>query len=315
MLVDRIVYDNWLRGEFGSPDVPQAQQLRPGPAAGADVTKPEVAEGRDTAELAGQKKAAFVALADRMGDRYTYFQGKSGSRIGVGVLAVIQAACIAMFQLLSKVLVLTALLLLRLMVMTPGDRRGRHPQARDPPGAAARGRGGDRQHDRRRRAGRSARAAGRHDVQAGSGIDLWLAMLVTGGGDGGAVGRRRGRSGGCVSMVSLTNEQFGGIVPGVGSGPMSRVWQRIRGASDDDRQSRWWEERRSATEGFSGYSAARPEAEPVVAQAWPAGAGPRTARRHTELEPVGSTSIPAARRQALPAGPGRDREDHAPSPR
>jgi hypothetical protein len=31
---------------------------------------------------------------------------------------VIQAACIALFQLLSKVLVLTALLLLRLMVMT-----------------------------------------------------------------------------------------------------------------------------------------------------------------------------------------------------
>ena len=27
VLVDRVVYDNWLRGEFGSPEVPQAQQL------------------------------------------------------------------------------------------------------------------------------------------------------------------------------------------------------------------------------------------------------------------------------------------------
>ena len=31
VLVDRVVYDNWLRGEFGSPEVPQAQQ----PAAAA----------------------------------------------------------------------------------------------------------------------------------------------------------------------------------------------------------------------------------------------------------------------------------------
>jgi hypothetical protein len=105
-------------------------------------------------------------------------------------------------------------------------------------------------------------------------------------------------------MVSLTNEQFGGIVPGAGSGPMSRVWRRVRGASDDDdRQTRWWEERRNATEGFSGYSAARPEAEPVVAQAWPAGAGARTVRRRTELEPAAQASISAARRPALPAGP------------
>ena len=118
MLVDRVVYDNWLRGEFGSPDVPQAQQLGRNLLRAQTFTKQEVAEGRDNAALAEQKKADFAALAGQMGDRYTYFQGKSGSRIGVGVLAVIQAACIALFQLLSKVLVLTALLLLRLMVMT-----------------------------------------------------------------------------------------------------------------------------------------------------------------------------------------------------
>ena len=76
--------------------------------------------GRDTAALAEQKKTDFGTLAGQMGDRYTYFQGKSGSRIGVGVLAVIQAACIALFQLLSKVLVLTALLLLRLAVLRLG---------------------------------------------------------------------------------------------------------------------------------------------------------------------------------------------------
>jgi hypothetical protein len=304
VLVDRIVYDNWLRGEFGSPEVPQAQQLGRDLLRAQTFTKQEVAEGRDTAEVAGQKKAAFVALADRMGDRYTYFQGKSGSRIGVGVLAVIQAACIAMFQLLSKVLVLTALLLLRLMVMTaPAIAVVAVLKPEILPALL-------------RVAGAAivntivvGALAGLHALlvvtmfRPGSGVDLWLALLVTGVVTVvlWAVARPFRR---LVSMVSLTNEQFGGIVPGAGSGPMSRVWRRVRGASDDDdRQTRWWEERRNATEGFSGYSAARPEAEPVVAQAWPAGAGARTVRRRTELEPAGQASIPAARRRALPAGP------------
>ena len=85
---------------------------------------------------------------------------------------------------------------------------------------------------------------------------------------------------------------------------MSRVWRRVRGASDDDdRQTRWWEERRAGAEGFAGYSASRPEAEPIVATAYPAGAGPRTPRRRVEVEPGGAVTIPAARRAALPGGP------------
>jgi hypothetical protein len=303
VLVDRIVYDNWLRGEFGSPEVPQAQQLGRDLLRAQTFTKQEVAEGRDTAEVAGQKKAAFVALADRMGDRYTYFQGKSGSRVGIGVLAVIQAACIALFQLLSKVLVLTALLLLRLMVMTaPAIAVVAVLKPEILPALL-------------RVAGAAivntivvGALAGLHALlvvtmfRPGSGVDLWLALLVTGVVTVvlWAVARPFRR---LVSMVSLTNEQFGGIVPGAGSGPMSRIWRRVRGASDDDRQARWWEERRAAAEGFSGYGAARPEAEPVVAQAWPAGAGPRSPRRRADLEPAGTASIPAARRAALPGGP------------
>jgi hypothetical protein len=303
VLVDRVVYDNWLRGEFGSPEVPQAQQFGRDLLHAQTFTKQEVAEGRDNAELTAQKKAAFGTLAAQMGDRYTYFQGKSGSRIGVGVLAVIQAACIALFQLLSKVLVLTALLLLRLMVMTaPAIAVVAVLKPEILPALL-------------RVAGAAivntivvGALAGLHALlvvtlfRPNSGIDLWLALLVTGVVTVvlWAVARPFRR---LVSMVSLTNEQFGGIVPGAGSGPMSRVWRRMRGASsEEDRQSRWWEERRAAAEGFAGYSAARPEAEPIVAQAWPAGAGPRTARRRTEVEGGGYASIPAARRAALPAG-------------
>jgi len=303
VLVDRVVYDNWLRGEFGSPEVPQAQQLGRDLLRAQTFTKAEVAEGRDTAALAEQKKTDFGTLAGQMGDRYTYFQGKSGSRIGVGVLAVIQAACIALFQLLSKVLVLTALLLLRLMVMTaPAIAVVAVLKPEILPALL-------------RVAGAAivntivvGALAGLHALlvvtlfRPGSGVDLWLALLVTGVVTVvlWAVARPFRR---LVSMVSLTNEQFGGIVPGAGTGPMSRVWRRMRGGPDDDRQSRWWEERRTAGDGVGGYDAVRPEAEPIVAQAYPAGAGPRMPRRRTEVEAPAQPSIPAARRRALPGGP------------
>ena len=238
-----------------------------------------------------------------MGDRYAYFQGKAGSRIGVGVLAVVQAACIALFQLLSKVLVLMALLVLRLLVMTA------------PAVAVVAILKPDILPALLRVAGAAivntivvGALAGLHALlvvtlfRAGSGIDPWLALLVTGVVTVvlWAVARPFRR---LVSMVSLTNEQFGGIVPGAGTGPMSRVWRRVRGASDeDDRQARWWDERRSAASGFAGYETARPEAESVTATAWPVGVGPRPARRRTEADAAGYASIPAPRRAALPTG-------------
>jgi hypothetical protein len=303
VLVDRVVYDNWVRGEFGSPDVPQAQQLGRNLLRAQTFTKQEVAEGRDNAALAEQKKADFAAVAGQMGDRYSYFQGKSGSRIGVGVLAVIQAACIALFQLLSKVLVLTALLLLRLMVMTaPAIAVVAVLKPEILPALL-------------RVAGAAivntivvGALAGLHALlvvtlfRPGSGIDLWLALLVTGVVTVvlWAVARPFRR---LVSMVSLTNEQFGGIVPGAGTGPMSRVWQRVRGGANDDRQSRWWEERRTSAEGVGGHDFVRPEAAPIVAQAYQTGTGAWTSRRRTEVEAPARPSIPAARRAALPAGP------------
>ena len=137
----------------------------------------------------------------------------------------------------------------------------------------------------------------------GSGVDLWLALLVTGVVTVvlWAVARPFRR---LVSMVSLTHEQFGGIVPGAGTGPMSRVWQRMRGGrrrrpavpvvGGAAHRGRW---------ASAASDAARPEAEPIVAQAYPAGAGPRHAATRTEVEAPAQPSIPAARRRALPGGP------------
>ncbi|MFC5996004.1 hypothetical protein ACFQE5_17500 [Pseudonocardia hispaniensis] len=298
VLVDQVIYRNWERGEFGSPDVPQAEQFGRDLLRAQTFTKQEVAEGRDTAELAQQKKTEFATIASQLGDRYAYFQGKAGSRIGVGVLAVVQAACIALFQLLSKILVLVAMLLLRLMVMTAPALAVLAILKPEVLPALL------------RVAGAAivntlvvGALAGLHALlvvslfRPDAGIDLWLALLVTGVVTVvmWAVARPFRR---LVSMVSLTRDQFGGIVPGVGSGPMSRYWQRLRGGADADRQSRWWDERRRDAGAAGDAPGARPES--VLATATVVGGpGARTAPRRSEVQ----VAVGSARRPALPSGP------------
>ncbi len=302
VLVDQVVYQNWLRGEFGSPDVAQAGQFGRDLLRAQTFTIDEVNEHRDTLELAGQKKNDFATIAGKVGDRYPYLQGKSGSRIGAGVLAVIEAVCIALFQLLSKVLVLVAMLIIRLLVMTA------------PAAAVVAILKPDILPALLRVAGAAivntlvvGALAGLHSLlvvslfRPGSGVDLWLALLVTGVVTVvlWAVARPFRR---LVSMVSLTREQFGGIVPGAGSGPMSKVWQRLRGGEDEDRQTRWWEERRGAATGADGSGGARPETDTHVRV-------PAQARRVVPPAPAVEAPpqprlVPAARRAALPAGAG-----------
>jgi hypothetical protein len=303
VLVDNALYQNWLRGEFGAPDVPQAQELGRDLLRAQAFTKAEIAEGRDTLELAEQKKAEFAALAERMGDRYPYFQGTAGSRVGVGLLAVVQAVCIALFQLLSKVLVLVAMLLLRLLVMTA------------PAIAVVAVLKPDILPSLLRIAGAAivntlvvGALAGLHALlvvslfRPGSGVDLWLALLVTGVVTVvlWAVARPFRR---LVSMVSLTREQFGGIVPGIAGGPMARAWTRLRGAGvQDERQTRWWDERRGAAGSYGAPAGVRPEAEPGArVRATAERVPPRRAEVEPASEPV---LVPAARRPALPPGGG-----------
>jgi len=259
LLTDRVVYDNWLRGEFGSPTDPKAVELGRDLLRAQAFTKTEMAEGKTQQADVDAKKQAFADVAGKMGDRYPYFQGKSGSRIGVGVLAVIQAVCIALFQLLSKVLVLVAMLMLRLIVMClPAIavvgvlRPDTLPTVAKVAGSAL------------VNTLVVGALAGLHALlvislfKPGSGIDLWLALLITGVTTVvlWAVARPFRR---LVSMVALTREQFGGVVPGAGTGPMSRMWGRLRGSEQDERQQRWWEERRADASRPPERGAYRPE--------------------------------------------------------
>lgn len=116
LLHDTVVYRNWLRGEFGSAQAPQAVELGDDLVRAQAWTKQEVADGAD-AGSPDAKKAAYQDLAGRMGSTYGYFQGKDGSRMGAGFLAAGQGVALALFQLLAKATILLAQVLLRVLIL------------------------------------------------------------------------------------------------------------------------------------------------------------------------------------------------------
>ncbi|MGH3995338.1 MAG: hypothetical protein ACRDSN_23090, partial [Pseudonocardiaceae bacterium] len=119
LLHEQIVYRNWLRGEFGSPDGPQAQQLGRDLVRAQAYTKEEIAAGADdpSSGVADRKKQEYEAIAARTGSAYGYFQGVDGSRIGVGFLATLQSAMFALFQLLAQAALLLAQIVLRVVIL------------------------------------------------------------------------------------------------------------------------------------------------------------------------------------------------------
>ncbi|MCP2259686.1 hypothetical protein LX15_003392 [Streptoalloteichus tenebrarius] len=118
VLHDQVVYRNWLRGEFGSPDAPQAQQHGRDLLRAQAWTKQEVAEGKD-AGSADPKKNAFKSIANQatLGSTYGYLKGTDGSRLGAGVLGALQGVAYALFQLLAKAAILLAQVLLRVLIL------------------------------------------------------------------------------------------------------------------------------------------------------------------------------------------------------
>ncbi|WP_158885513.1 magnesium transporter [Amycolatopsis anabasis] len=118
-LHNKVVYDNWLRGEFGAPDAAQAQQFgRPLLDAQAFTwTQMNNDEDANQAVVDG-KKAAFKNISTQLGPATGYFTGEDGSRTGAGFLSLAQSLVYALFQLLAKASVLLAQVLIRLLTLT-----------------------------------------------------------------------------------------------------------------------------------------------------------------------------------------------------
>ncbi|HVW40887.1 MAG TPA: magnesium transporter [Amycolatopsis sp.] len=118
-LHNQVVYNNWLRGEFGAADAPQAQQFgRPLLDAQA-FTWAQLRNGDDANQaVVDGKKNSYKQIATQLGPATGYFTGEDGSRTGAGFLALLQSLVYALFQLLAKASVLLAQVLIRLFALT-----------------------------------------------------------------------------------------------------------------------------------------------------------------------------------------------------
>ncbi|MFI5612324.1 magnesium transporter [Amycolatopsis sp. NPDC051903] len=115
----QIVYDNWLRGEFGSPTAPQADQFGKPLLDAQAFTRDQLVNVDDAKQnVVDAKKAAFKDISTKLGPATGYFTGESGGRTGAGFLALGQSVVYSLFQLLAKASVLLAQVLIRLFTLT-----------------------------------------------------------------------------------------------------------------------------------------------------------------------------------------------------
>ncbi|HEV7650731.1 MAG TPA: magnesium transporter [Actinophytocola sp.] len=114
----RVVYENWLRGEFGKPDDPKALQFGRRLLADQAWTRDDLVSGRDgNDQVEAGKRADYQKIYNELGAAQGYFTGTEGSRTGAGFLGFFQAIVYSLFQFLAKLAVLLAQLLLRIFTL------------------------------------------------------------------------------------------------------------------------------------------------------------------------------------------------------
>lgn len=118
LLVDRVVWDNWKRGEFGAVDGVDDATARDLLSTQAH-SKDEAANDPNPYDSKLKKQEHFKEIASSLEKTrfYQYFQGKKGSRTGIGALAILQSACLGFFQLASNLVMMLALIIVRLMIV------------------------------------------------------------------------------------------------------------------------------------------------------------------------------------------------------
>lgn len=124
LLVDRLLYDSWLRGEFGAPDSAAATRWGPGLFKASAYTWAEADEAHDPVKakkLAQDKATAWKGIATEMQEKdpnsYLAMQGKAGNRGGVGLMAVLGVAFTSTFRIVADLFMFAGLVMLRFLVM------------------------------------------------------------------------------------------------------------------------------------------------------------------------------------------------------
>jgi hypothetical protein len=124
LLVDRLLYDSWLRGEFGAPDSAAATRWGPALFKASAYTWAEADQAHDPVKakkLAEDKAAAWKGIATEIQEKdpnaYLAMQGKAGNRGGVGLMAVFGVAFTSIFRIVADLFMFAGLVMLRFLVM------------------------------------------------------------------------------------------------------------------------------------------------------------------------------------------------------
>jgi hypothetical protein len=125
LVVDRVLYDNWLRGQLGATDSPAAKKWGPDLFKASAFTWAEAQQaeqdpeaGKRIAETKAEnwkKTAAEIEKDDPVA--YGYLQGKSGGRAGTGVMVALGSTFSLLFRLVADIFLFAGLVMLRLLVM------------------------------------------------------------------------------------------------------------------------------------------------------------------------------------------------------
>jgi len=124
LLVDRILYEAWLRGELGSSTSPAAQKWGPTLFKASAFSYDETRQAQDpqrAQQLTDQKAQTFKDTADQIQRQdptaYLALQGKSNSRGGVGFMTLFAMLFTTLFRLVADIFMFAGLVMLRFLVM------------------------------------------------------------------------------------------------------------------------------------------------------------------------------------------------------
>ncbi len=124
LLVDRILYEAWLRGELGSSESAAAKKWGPTLFKTTAFSHDEARQAQNpqrAQELAEQKNQTFKHTAEQIQREdptaYVALQGKTNSRGGVGAMSLFAMLFTTLFRLVADVFMFAGLVMLRFLVM------------------------------------------------------------------------------------------------------------------------------------------------------------------------------------------------------
>ncbi|MDN5795870.1 MAG: hypothetical protein L0H79_08985 [Intrasporangium sp.] len=125
LLVDQILYDAWLRGQFGDSHSAAATKWGPTLYRESAFSRAEVAAAAGKPDgiktVTEQKQNDWIATTQEIQDAdpsvYAQVQGKAKGRAGAGLLAFLGVLFAALFRLVADLFLFTGLVMLRMLVM------------------------------------------------------------------------------------------------------------------------------------------------------------------------------------------------------